>query len=392
MSRDTTATARVARARAREGVGGATRDFEDRVVLGINLDRQSLAESLALGFEVVERAALDGLDMTVTRLRVPPDTDTEVALRLLNRRAPDSGYALNHTYSVAAEDCRDQVLHCYPRAAIRWTSDDELCGEGLRVGLIDTAVNPGLPALSGRVASTRFFADGERRTRGDHGTGVATVLVGSSGSVFPGLLPRASLYAADVFHVDDHGRVRAYAINVARGLDWLVSQRVPVINMSMMGPPNLVLEQAVGRAAGKGALIVAAAGNGGRDALPAYPAAYEGVVAVTAVDRLLQPYPRANHGYYLDFAAPGVSIWSSSHDGSGRYWHGTSFAAAYVTAIIANDTGATSRTGGPISPLYRIRETAIDLGEAGHDRVFGWGLAQAASGCGELVTTDVSKR
>jgi minor extracellular protease Epr len=84
-----------------------------------------------------------------------------------------------------------------------------------------------------------------------------------------------------------------------RAIDWLVGQRANVLNFSLAGPPNLLLEHAVRKVAAKGTVLVAAAGNAGPDSPAAYPAAYADVVAVTAIDRFRRPYVWANRGGYV---------------------------------------------------------------------------------------------
>ena len=79
-------------------------------------------------------------------------------------------------------------------------------------------------------------------------------------------------------------------------------------------------------------MTVAAAGNNGPGAEPSYPAAYPGVIAVTAVDQNLNVYRRATQGAYVDLAAPGVNIWTASLKGSGALKTGTSDAVPFVSA------------------------------------------------------------
>ena len=101
----------------------------------------------------------------------------------------------------------------------------------------------------------------------------------------------------------------------AAALDWLSAERTPVVNLSLAGPDNMIVALAVQRAAAKGMVLVAAAGNDGPAASPAYPAAYPSVLAVAAVDAHRNPDPEGNRGDYIAFAAPGIQIWTPSHDG-----------------------------------------------------------------------------
>ncbi len=82
-------------------------------------------------------------------------------------------------------------------------------------------------------------------------------------------------------------------------------------------------------------VIVAAAGNGGPKAAPAYPAAYNDVIAVTAIDRAKRAYRRAGRGEHIDLAAPGVDVWTAASVPGARAKTGTSFATPFVTAAVA---------------------------------------------------------
>ena len=185
---------------------------------------------------------------------------------------------------------------------------------------------------------------------------------------------------AGVFAADPEGVPTADVVALVSGLDWLAGRRTPVINMSFAGEPNTVVALALRRAIAGHAVVVAAAGNGGPTAAPAFPAAEAGVIAVTAVDSHAQPYAEANHGSYVAFAAPGVSVWTPGS--TPAYRSGTSFATPFVAAAAAR------LADGAQPDLIRITRalarTARDLGLPGKDPVFGWGLLQAASPCSTL--------
>ena len=146
----------------------------------------------------------------------------------------------------------------------------------------------------------------------DHGTAIAALLVGRRGSQTPGLLPDAKIVAVDAFYRDGGTADRTDVMSLVAGVEALVERGVQVMNLSLSGPPNEVLQKAIEAAQAKGIVVVAAAGNNGPGAEPSYPAAYPGVIAVTAVDQNLNVYRRATQGAYVDLAAPGVNIWTAS--------------------------------------------------------------------------------
>ena len=156
---------------------------------------------------------------------------------------------------------------------------------------------------------------------------------------------------------------------------WLLTNKVATVNVSLSGPPDRLMELAVRRAQQRGAELVAAVGNDGTSDVPRFPAAYSGVIGVTAVDQAGQVFGGANRGSFVTLAAPGVNILipgqPSGQGASDRLVTGTSFAAPYVTAVLAsygNDPA-------------RMLADALDLGAPGPDPVFGRGLVQGPKAC-----------
>ncbi|HSP26595.1 MAG TPA: S8 family serine peptidase, partial [Saliniramus sp.] len=145
-----------------------------------------------------------------------------------------------------------------------------------------------------------------------------------------------------------------------------------VVNMSFAGGEDRLLAAALDELDANGAVLVAASGNGGPDAAPAFPASHPAVIAVTAVDATDGLYAMANRGAYVEIAAPGVDLLAPSAGGSYSLATGTSHATAYVSAAAAlmlemfpDATTADIRAG--------LRASAIDLGPAGPDPAFGAG-------------------
>uniref|UniRef100_UPI00177ADBD6 S8 family serine peptidase n=1 Tax=Mesorhizobium mediterraneum TaxID=43617 RepID=UPI00177ADBD6 len=213
-----------------------------------------------------------------------------------------------------------------------------------------------------------------------HGTAVAALLVGGADSRTPGLLPHARLIAVDAFHRGDRQDDRSDAYDLLRALDLLSGRGVQVTNMSLSGPANALLEQFVRKLSEHGMVIVAAAGNGGPKAGPAYPAAYADVIAVTAVDRMKRPYRRAGRGEHIDLAAPGVEVWTAASVSGARPKTGTSFAAPFVAAAAALMKSA-NRNATAADIHDALGKSAEDLGAPGKDAVFGWGLLNARAAC-----------
>lgn len=193
-------------------------------------------------------------------------------------------------------------------------------------------------------------------------------------------MPRARLMAVDAFHRGKLGDERMDAWDLVAALDVLAARRVKVINMSFAGAANQLLESALDRVHGRQILTVAAVGNRGPQAAPQYPSAYKDVIAVTAVNSERHVYHRAGRGMHIDIAAPGVGLVTADVDGSSEARSGTSFAAPYVTAAIASLLNRKGQT--PASVRRALLGQAEDLGEPGHDAVYGHGLLQMQRSCG----------
>jgi subtilisin family serine protease len=246
--------------------------------------------------------------------------------------------------------------------------------------MIDTGVNTDHPALRGQRLTVHQIELDDRAAAGrQHGTAIAAMLLGTIEGRVPGLLPNAELVAVEAFHSGAAGE-QADAFSLAGAFDVLLREGVDVINLSFSGPANAVLERMVARATDAGIGLVAAAGNGGPGAPPAYPAAWPQVIAVTAVDSRERPYRQANQGPYVMLAAPGVNIWTAASVSGGRLRSGTSYAAPFVTAVLAVE-----RLRAPMLSNEEVTQALLycarDLGEAGFDPVFGHGLVSAPDQC-----------
>ena len=192
-------------------------------------------------------------------------------------------------------------------------------------------------------------------------------------------MPQASLLAGSIFERRPGGRTVGNLFALLKAMEWMAEEHVDVLNLSLETGENRVLSQALDRAAAAGMVLTAAAGNGGAEARPAYPAAHPAVLAATALDPGLNPYRYANHGSYIDFAAPGVRLWTAV-PGGGQLQSGTSFAVPFLTAVVA-----AQMSNGIAADPQEIRRSLLpgarDLGAPGKDVVFGWGLLRLSPTC-----------
>jgi hypothetical protein len=371
----------------REGGAPATehgrRDYVPDEVVVANLGDDARSGIRLLGFVVLDEQELESLGLTITRLRVPRQMTAPSARTLLASRYPDVLVDVNGLYRTQGQ--LSLPPPDYPAKLIGWGRAPDGCGQDVRIGVLDTAVDVATSALNGaHIVQRSFLPPGVKAAPTDHGTAIASILVGQHGLGGSGLLPGAGLDVASVFGADSAGIPMADVVALLGGLDWLVGSGAQVINMSFAGDANSVVAVALRRVVNGRAIVVAAVGNEGPAAPPAFPAAEPGVIGVTAVDNRSQPYADANRGDDVDFAAPGVRVWTPGPTASGSYHTGTSFAAPFVTAAVAARLaeGAKPDADGIADGLAA---TAVDLGQPGKDPVFGRGLIKIANPCAQVT-------
>ncbi len=341
------------------------------------LDDAARARLQARGFRVAREASSGLMRGQISRVEGPPGRSAASALQLLRSLAPGAlaarndlfrRYALSR-YRPMGEPCRER---CETFEITAWQPSMMSCAIAPRIGVIDTRVDTSHPSLAGAQLTTMTVRRQDRRpSDAEHGTGVVSLLVGQPGTAIVGVLPRASVLAVDAFHREGNGD-SADVFDLVAGLDWLVDNGARVINLSFSGPGNTVMAEAIARVTAQGVSVVAAAGrpDGGASG---YPARYDGVLAVSAVDVRLRPSRLSSRGTHIAFAAPGVGIVVAGPRKSHRQVDGTSFAAPFVTAAVAMSLGG---NGSAADASDRLRAQVKDLGAPGRDPVFGWGLVQ----------------
>lgn len=364
-------------------VGVATAAYEsryvDREVIALNPSAALLARAATLGLTEAERIEANALGVAVVRFRTPRGLDAITAREALEADGDDT-VELNALYEAQqSRDCSGRI--CSAHAAIGWPRRSGECGLGARFGLIDTAVDRTHPSLKeADIQTRRFEFEAQPVSDPSHGTAIAGLLVGDPQGDHPGLLPAGRLLAADPFFKMADGVSRTETTRLIAALDWLVADGATIIGMPLAGPRNDALDAAIDQATELGVVVVAAAGNNGPSAPPAFPAAYPAVVATTAVDENNRVYRRSNRGGYIDYAAPGVALWTADPSG-GRLRSGTSFAVPFVMAAHALRENSWWFTVSRTMSGERSRLQTKDLGKEGRDSIYGWGLVQTDGAC-----------
>ncbi|HRD77399.1 MAG TPA: S8 family serine peptidase [Hyphomicrobiaceae bacterium] len=339
------------------------------------------------GFELLDQRDNRLLGSSVLRVRAPAGMGRDTARRRIAAAVPGSTIANNDlyqrnrgSYKAAGEGC-GQTCSAFTLTA--WSDGIGKCSARVRIGMIDTGVDQSHPALTtARITVKDHRASGRKPSSADHGTGVASLLVGARNSEVVGLVPDSQLFAADAFH-SEGAEMAADVFALVAALDWLVEVDVVTINMSLSGPDNAVLLAAIRKTIERGVVIVAASGPPASGSSQGYPARYDGVVAVGAIDDRMRSSRLSTRGKHIAFAAPGVGLLTAAPAGRLQRVDGTSFASPFVAAAFAMGVATDPARPTLASLTERLAGSARDLGAPGRDPVYGWGLIQftAFAGC-----------
>lgn len=260
-------------------------------------------------------------------------------------------------------------------------------GKGVKIAILDTGIDTKHPDLhvSGGVCLLSNCPNSYNDDNG-HGTHVAGIIAAQNNQIgVLGVAPEASIYAVKVLNRYGDGTLST----VLAGIEWAIQHKMDIINLSLATPEDSpVLKKAIDKAYQQGLLIVAAVGNNGNKQgtgnTVEYPAKYDSVIAVSAVDKQNVRAAYSATGSEVEVAAPGEEIYSTvpaAYDSDGNpdgytWMSGTSMAAPFVSGVLAlykqqypNKTNVELR--------QMLRENAVDLGAPGKDDWYGYGLVQA---------------
>jgi subtilisin len=260
------------------------------------------------------------------------------------------------------------------------------------VAIIDTGIDYTHPDLGGcviigngcKVAGGFDFVNNDANPMDDdgHGTHVAgTIAALDNGTGVVGVAPEAKLYALKVLDANGSGNFS----DIIKALEWVVDNGTIKITNNSYGSssdPGTLVKAAFDNSYAAGVLHIAAAGNSGNctgktDSV-GYPARYSSVVAVAATDSSDKRPCWSSTGSTVEVSAPGVSINSTKLGGGDIVYSGTSMASPHVAGVAALVLG----TGASLTNV-QVRDiltsTAQDLGAAGRDPLYGYGLVNAAA-------------
>jgi subtilisin family serine protease len=329
------------------------------------------------GLQIVESWPVGLVARRLVRYQIPDGRSPDAVLSAMRGDGQILETQPNYLYRRQGDRNETGVAQLqYALAKLHVPAAHELTrGRGATVALLDSGVDGSHQDLREAVAA--IFAvsrDAERPPTDAHGTEMAGII--AAHGMTQGVAPDARLLDVRVFDYRAGTETVATTLSMLRGLDWAAGKGARIINMSLEGPADRLMHEAVEALARQDVIMIAAAGNGGTGAPPAYPAAYADVIAVTATDQQDRIYEKSNRGVYVDVAAPGVDILSPGLAHVYGMTSGTSAAAAHVSGVIALMLA--------LNPSLKAREImqslakgALDLGQVGVDTDYGAGLVNA---------------
>ena len=326
------------------------------------------------GYKVKRRRTYKSLGLVVSVFQTPDGAEVADAIETLRGQLPDNRIDANHLYELHGQEALGA------HETLKWNKSPVHCGKNLKIGLLDTESDTQHPAFQQRTLTQKsFLTAGATKAPPAHATAVVSLWIANPArSKVSGVVPQAQIYVAGVFQQGDSNRVNTTTDTLIQGLEWLVSERVDVINMSFGGPRNSIFETALLVALQKNIGLVASVGNEGPEKEPLFPASLKGVIGVTAIDHGAQVYAKANRGETVAFAAPGVDLVVAKPGGETKVVSGTSYAAPFVAATLGlSKLKHRNIKAGFTDMKLKIR----DLGTKGKDSVYGWGLIQAQDLC-----------
>jgi subtilisin len=201
-------------------------------------------------------------------------------------------------------------------------------GNGIKVAVIDTGIDRHHPDLKSQVKGGVRLARGGLNGHGTHVAGIIAATKNNWGIV--GVSPQVHLYDVKAFDADGTATV----LNIIKGIEWSIKNNMHIINMSFGMPQySEALFRIIRRAASKGIIMVASAGNNG--GAVEYPARYPHVIGVGALDKQGKLANFSARGKGINMSAPGVSILSTWPGKKFKTLDGTSMAAPHISGLLA---------------------------------------------------------
>jgi len=253
---------------------------------------------------------------------------------------------------------------------------DSANGSGVTIAILDTGIDSAHPDLAPNLVPGWNVYDNNSNTAdvNGHGTWVAGVAAmaannakGSAGVAWGAKIMPVRIADANAY---------AYWSTVAQGIYWAADHGAKVVNVSYNGVSgSATVQSAAQYLRSKGGVVVVAAGNsGGLESI----AASDALLSVAATDQNDARASFSSYGAYVDLAAPGVSVYTTTVGGGYSNASGTSFSSPVVAATAALMLSANGKLT-PADVDRILKTTSLDLGAAGYDQYYGSGRVNAAA-------------
>ena len=201
-------------------------------------------------------------------------------------------------------------------------------GKGVTIAIVDSRIDTGHPDLVGRIAASPDFATGEQRLAERHGTGVAGIIAARPNNAMgiAGIAPGARILGLRAcWERPLGGATVCDSLSLAKALSYALENHADVINLSLTGPSDRLLQALIDVGVRRGVTIVAAV-DAARPAA-SFPAFVAGVIPVAD-----EGLPVGSPSVYI---APGQDVPTTEPGGKWELVSGSSFAAAHVSGLAA---------------------------------------------------------
>lgn len=310
----------------------------------------------------------------IYRLRFPPGTNIEALVTQLVNNSIIRQVEPNYAYRMPSGEYAP--LSASPSARLRPVNPPDSASTGNALAILDSGLTL-LPELQNAIvgAYDTFDPEGQISDPAGHGTQMALI---ASGAIVPdGGLPDDETVALLAIRAFDANGYTSTA-ELLRAVDYALAHGAKVINMSWgTETDSAFLRQITTYTQARGAIIVASAGNEATGKA-VYPAAYPGVLAVSAVTGDGTRWEKSNYGDFVDLAAPGAAVFPVGYNGPAGSYMGTSAAAAYVSKTIASYLSRNTNAGAQ-QALNALAESLTDAGDSGRDAYYGIGTLDAGA-------------
>ena len=318
--------------------------------------RRRIAEALATqyGLKIIDRWPMPALGVDCFVMEA---AGNDSLAPLVERMSADARVESIQSMKLFRVLGHNDPLYSLQPSAKLWHLDEihkVTTGRQVRVAEVDTGVEVDHPDLAGQVAVTRNFVDGRTGVAEMHGTAVAGIIAAraDNGQGIAGIAPEARLMALRACWEGPGESATAVcnSFTLAKALQFALDEKAQVINLSLGGPRDRLLERLLDVVSARGIAIVAAVDADGRDG--GFPASHPGVLAVAGDDA---------HDVSADMVlGPGRDIPTTIAGQKWGFVTGSSFAAAHITGLVA-----LLRELAPNLPPQQLREALAPRTRAG---------------------------